>query len=381
VSPRSWRLASALAATLVVVAASFGWFFTRRQARAPVQRRVNALAIVPPGPALVVTIDVARLRGLSTGRALLGRSLAELGDTACESALAANIDELTLALPGDAAREGAAPDALALIGSGRFSGGDVASCAEARVRSAHGDPVRTPIGSFTSVRDRRKSGEVAARDGLLVVSDGLYLRELIEGADGPRPDGTPAEHERDELHAELRRVVGQGAPIIATLALPPGWLSRALADPSADLSPLATIRSAAVRANVASDIELTGLLACDGSDPCAHLERFLGSARSDLASSWPEAAPLLARLTFTRAAARIDFSAHLTPEDVSRLSSTAPPAASQPPALQSRPPPAHDAASDPRLAPSERYLPSGAPGLGLAPQSHGPKPEPSATHD
>ena len=51
-------------------------------------------------------------------------------------------DELTLALPGYAAREGAAPDALALIGSGRFSGGDVASCAEARVRSAHGDEAK-----------------------------------------------------------------------------------------------------------------------------------------------------------------------------------------------------------------------------------------------
>ncbi len=343
-SPRSRRLAGALAAALVAVAASFGWFLTRK-VPAPASRRVNALAIVPPGPALVVTIDVARLWTMATGRALLGRSLAELGDTACESALAANLDELALAMPGDSASEGASSDALALIGTGRFSGRDVASCAEARVRAAHGEPVRTPIGSFTSVRDRRKAGEVAARDGLLVMSDGLYLRELIEAADGPRPDGTPAEHERDELHAELRRVVGQGAPIVGTLALPPGWLSRALAEPSADRSPLATIRSAAVRANVGTGIDITGLVACDGDDPCERLERFFRTASSDLGTLWPEAAPLLARLTLTRSAARIDFSVHLAPEDITRLpptpSAVSPSAAVSAQATAARPPAEH----------------------------------------
>lgn len=312
---------------VVAIAALFGWFFTRKQPPARAHG-VNALAIVPPGPALVVSIDVARLRGVSTGRALLGRSLAELGGAPCESALATNVDQLALAMPGDGAPDRAASDALALIGTGHFSGTDVASCAEAHVRAAHGDPVRTPIGSFTSVRDRRKSGEVAARDGLLVVSEGLYLRELIDAADAPRRDGTPAEHERDELHAELRRVVGRGAPIIATLALPPGWLGHTLADPSADLSPLATIRSAAVRVDLADGIDLTGLLACDGNDACARLERFFGNARSDLATLWPEAAPLLAHLTLTRSAARLDFAAHLSSEDVGRLSST--PASSPP---------------------------------------------------
>jgi hypothetical protein len=334
-SPRSRRLAGALAVALVAVAAALGWYFTNQKRPMPQSKSVDGLAIVPPGPALVVTIDVARLRGMAAGRALLGRSLAELGDAACESTLAANVDELVLAMPGDGVPERTAPDALALIGSGHFRGKDVASCAEARVRAAHGDPVRTPIGSFTSVRDRRKSGEIAARDGLLVVSDGLYLRELIDAADGPRGDGTPAEHERDELHAELRRVVGRGAPIVATLALPPGWLGRTLADPSADLSPLATIRSAAVRANVTGSIDVTGLLACDGSDSCARLERFVGNARSDLATLWPEAVPLLAHLTLTRSAARIDFSARLSPEDVNGLFAPAP--RPSPPAARATP--------------------------------------------
>lgn len=339
---RSRRLAGALAVALVAVAAPFGWFCTHQRPPAAKSRAVHALAIVPPGPALLVSVDLTRLRAAATGRALLGRSLAELGDGACENALAARVDELVLAMPGDAAEEPPNPDALALIGTGRFSGSAVAACAEARLRAAHGEPVRTSIGSLTSVRDRRKLGEVAARDGLLVVSEGLYLRELIDAADGPRPDGTPAEHERDELHAELRRVVGLGAPIIATLALPPGWLGHALADPSADRSPLATIRSAAVRVNFTDGIAAAGLVACDGDEPCVRLERFFGSARSDLAALWPEAAPLLAHLTLTRAGARIDFSARLAPDEVARLSTTAtslvpvPPSAVPEPSAPSR---------------------------------------------
>lgn len=327
---------------LAALAAVLGWFLTSKRAPAPTPKRVSALAIVPPGPALVVTVDVARLRGVALGRTLLGRGLAELGGAACESALAANLDALALALPGDAAPESAAPDALALVGTGRFSGREVTSCAEARVRAAHGEPVRTTIGSFTSVRDRRRTAEVAARDGLLVVSEGLYLRELIDAADTTRADGTPAEHERDELHAELRRVVGQGAPIIATLALPPGWLGRALADPNADLSPLATIRSAAFRANVTRGIDVSGLVACDGAEPCARLERFFVAARSDLSALWPEAAPLLAHLTLTRSGARIDFSAQLSADELTRVSVSAPssaapgPSTAPPPSLPAR---------------------------------------------
>jgi len=319
-----------VALALVAVAAPLGWFCAKGRAIAPQPRVQHALAIVPPGPALVVTLDLARLREQAAGRALLGRSLAGIGNGACESKLAEDVDELALAMPGDAAPERPNPDELALVGTGRFLGRDVASCAEARVSAAHGDPVRTTIGSFTSVRDRKKTGEVAARDGLLVVSDGLYLRELIDAADGTRAEGTPAERARDELHAELRRVVGAGAPIIATLALPPGWLARTLADPSADLSPLATIRSAAVRVNVDTGIDVAGVLACDGIDPCARLERFFGTARSDFSAASPDAAALFGRLALVRHDARIDFTAHLTPDDLQPIAAAAPSATAEP---------------------------------------------------
>jgi hypothetical protein len=329
VSLRSRRLALALAVALAVVAAAVVWFF----ARSPAVERlpsVHPLAIVPPGPALVVSVDLARLRAARSGQALLGRSLAEIAGGRCESALASDTDELALAMPGDTAQDHASPDALALIGAGRFLGSVVATCAEEHIRARHGDPVRTTIGTFVSVRDRRQAGEIAARDGLLIVSEGLYLRSLIDAADGPRVDGTPAERERDQLHAELRRVVGRGAPIIATLVLPAGWLGHALADPTADLSPLATIRSAALRADVTDALDVTAVVTCDSSEACVRLEHFLGAARTDMAAEWPDAAALLARVTLARTETRLDLTAHWTPEDVRRLTATPAPRASAP---------------------------------------------------
>jgi hypothetical protein len=261
----------------------------------------------------VLTLDLARLRAAKAGVALVGRGLAELKGDACEKTLFYDVDTLALAVPADRKLEQPGSDSFAIIASGRFLGSAVADCAERGIRARQGDPVRTTIGSFSSVRARNRAGEVAARDGLLVLSDGSYLRELLDAAEGHRAEGTPEERERDRLHAELRRAFGLRAPVIASLALPAHWLKTALGDPEAELSPLATIRSAALRADVTSDIDLAGLIACDATERCAELERFLLKVRGDLGPRW---AP---RLSLTRKDARLDFAARLAPDDLARL--------------------------------------------------------------
>lgn len=302
---------------LVVAAGIIGGavYVARRDPSAQKTQRTatEPLAIVPPGPAFVLTLDVARLRGAKAGEALVGRGLAELKGDACEKALFYAVDALALAVPAGRKLEQPGSDSLAVIATGRFLASAVADCAERGIRARHAEPVRTTIGTFVSVRSRNRAGEVATRDGLLVLSEGTYLRELLDAAEGRRAEGSPEERERDRLHAELRRVVGKGAPVIASLALPERWLDTALGDPEAARSPLATMRSAALRAELSSDVELAGLVACDGAERCARLERFLSDARSDLGPRWVE------RVALGRKDTRLDVSARLAPDDLAKL--------------------------------------------------------------
>jgi hypothetical protein len=327
---------------------------------------LRPLAVIPPGPALVVSVDVKRLRATRSGQVLLGKGLAALAGAACESTLAADLDELALAMPAGDALGGLNSDALALVADGRFLGAGVVACAETRIGARGGEPVKTTIGSFTSVRARRHSGEIVARDGLLVVSDGSYLRDLIDAADVKRTDGTPAERERDALHTELRRVVGRGAPIIATLVLPEGWLAHALADPATELSPLARIRTAALRAELTDHVAIAGIIGTESAEASARLERFFDGARTDLTTLFPASTELFARVHFERHDARIDFNATLTDADLAALAAELDGAA--------------DAGAPDAAAQRDGDADAGAPDA-ARPQSQAPKPEPSGKHD
>jgi hypothetical protein len=303
----------------IIAAAAFMLWRDRAQSTGGTSG-LRPLTIVPPGPALVLSVDLARLRGAKSGQALLGRGLAALQGDACEKLVLHDADELVLTIPSGQRLERSSPDSFALIATGHFLGHSVAGCAERGIAARKGQAVRTTIGGFTSVRDRRRSGEVAARDGLLVVSDGEYLRELLDGAEGRRAEGSPEERERDRLHAELRRSFGRDAPFVLTLALPDGWLEQALGDPTVERSPLATLRSAALRAEIGADIELSGLVACDDPGRCEALERFLNDARRDLhALLGPDAGRALDAITLNRKDARLELSARLRTDDVTKL--------------------------------------------------------------
>src|SRR4030095_65120 len=88
------------------------------------------------------------------------------------------------------------PNAVAIVATGRFTGKAAADAAVERIRKRGGDPSRTALGSFESVRDLRGTGEVAARDDLIVLSDGAYLRAIIAAAEGHRAGGNEAHRAR-----------------------------------------------------------------------------------------------------------------------------------------------------------------------------------------
>jgi hypothetical protein len=248
--------------------------------------------VIPAGPAFVLHVDLARLRKSATGAELSKLGLSRLSATSASAAVQPlrDVDEVVLAVPGSArlARNGASvfePDAVAVVAVGRFAGRAAADAAFQRIRERHGEPVRTRLGSFESVRNLRGGGEVAARDGLVIVSDGAYLRAVLAAAEGQRVVGSEAENTRDRVHAELRRTFGQGAPVTATLTLPEGWLEAALGDPDVHRSPLALVRAAIVRVDVGDSLDVRVLCVCATADDCSRVQRFLHEARDDLASA------------------------------------------------------------------------------------------------
>jgi len=250
---------------------------------------VAPLAVIPAGPAFVFDVDLARLRKSADGAELSKLGVDRLAPASSGVAFQPlrDVDEVVIAVAGGAhlEREGPAVfdrDAVAVVAAGRFTGKAAADTAVERIRARGGEPVRTRLGSFESVRDLKATGEVATRDGLVVLSDGAYLRAVLAAAEGQRADGSETERTRDRVHAELRRTFGRGAPVTATLALPEGWLEAALGDADVRRSPLALVRSAALRLNIGDAIDLDALFVCKTKDDCAEVAKFLKGARSDL---------------------------------------------------------------------------------------------------
>jgi hypothetical protein len=318
----SWLLA---AAALVAAA---GFVLWRSRGSTPTQPPlVDPLSVVPAGPAFVLTVDVARLRATALGRELIGKELERLASAKarpagerCESALSAEVDRLAVAVPaGDKSGAPATAASLGVIAAGRFREDAALRCAAGSSGNLDAT-VRSTIGSFDTRRDPKTMREVAARDGLLVQSDGAYFRALLDRAEQRQLHATEAEDARDRLHAELRRVVGRNAPIVASLVLPPGWLAQLLGDPAASASPLAEIRAAALRVEVAANFTLTGTLRCDRDDACARLEHFLTTLKSDLSAlNATFALPLLGKLSLVRRGPALDFSGTFDSADLAQL--------------------------------------------------------------
>lgn len=257
----------------------------------------SPLSILPPDSAFVLSVDVRAL-----ARAPLGAFLAErLGRTAGASKLARScgfdpltrLDQLALAVPSANLAAQEQPQDFGIVASGRFSGAEISHCAKTAIAERGGEPVQSKLGSFDSVRDRKaSSGEIAAKDGLVVVSDGTYFRKLLDSAEGKgsaRPPGAsdlrndPDVHDvRDLRHAELRRTLGP-APLLATWLPGEGWLERVTGgETNVRLSPLSALRTVGARIDVGKTAQVLVLLECDDSEGATRISSWLGELRSSL---------------------------------------------------------------------------------------------------
>jgi hypothetical protein len=253
--------------------------------RPPVRR---PLEIVPAGAAFVLSADLVALRASPLARRVFAERLRSMAAApkGCGLDPVNDLDEIVIAVQ-DARALGElerpfGSGGLAVVASGKFRTAAVSECAAASIRARGGDPVLTPIGSFVGVRDRKRGGaEIVARDGLLVVSEGAYLRALLDAADGKGAEGADLERTRDRLHGELRRRLGEDTPVRATLSLPPGWLEQALRDPEASASPLSKLRSAAAGVKLGSALSVHALLVSESAADSAALEAVVRSLARD----------------------------------------------------------------------------------------------------
>ena len=281
------------------------------------------LSIIPPGSAFVLTADLRKLEQASLG-AFLAQRLGHAGGagkfaTLCGFDPVARLDQLAFSVPSAGLDAQEHPEDFGIVASGRFTAAEIMRCAKAATAEHGGETVQTKLGSFSTARDRKTSGEVAARDGgPLIVSGGGYFRELLDAADGHAPKRDDA---RDARHVELRRSLGPG-PIVATWVLGEGWFERVSGgETNPRLSPLSALEAVGARVDVASDIRLLVLLECADSEGAAKIASLLGELRSSLDALPldPALTGMAKRVTVSQTGARLKLSLGLGQSELSPL--------------------------------------------------------------
>jgi hypothetical protein len=262
-------------------------------------------------------VDVRALSHASLGAFIAQR----LGRTAGASDFAkscgfdplSRLDQLALAIPGATLATEARPD-FGIIANGRFSAREITSCASRAIDARGGEPVRTQLGSFESVRDAQgSSGEIAAKDGLIVVSGGSYFRELLDSAEG-KLDPLAQHDARSRKHMELRRALGPG-PVLVSWLLGEGWFRRFTdGETNARLSPLSALESLAARLNVGKTAQLLVLLDCADDEGASRVASLLSELQSSLPvlPLDPALSALAKRVTISRTEARLRLELELT---------------------------------------------------------------------
>ncbi len=267
-----------LSATAIAVA----WCSPPYERKPPIRRR-PALALVPSGAEIVVTARVEQLRTTTLGRLLTaqGRQLPEIGtlEQVCGFDPTEQIRELIVAVPTMTTSTGSQTD-FAIAVAGDFEAVRLVGCASSVVRHRGGEPAATPIGTFTTIRDRRnpEKGEIAVRDGgPAILGGGNYLRDLIDVAEGR---GRSALDEG--LHRALRQTAdpANDGAIVASWLPGPEWFEPV--DPEG-VRPAAAVRGLALRVGVSPDLYLRLVLACSPAAGCDPVTPSVRNLRSKLA--------------------------------------------------------------------------------------------------
>jgi hypothetical protein len=243
--------------------------------------------MAPRGASLVVAVDVERLRKSAIGNALLGENKSLPGvegvTEACGYDPSIQVRELVLVAPGKHLGGAASSGDFGIVATGPFESQRLSACAGSVIRRRGGSAAVSRAGSFTTVRDPEQQGpELAVRnEGPVLLGSAAILQNLIDVSDGRAP-GLAA----DDPHRKLRARLSGGATFVASLVLHEGWLEELAGTSLTRLSPLSTLRTAALRIDLGARLELRMLAGCTARDACAEtavlLERLVRSEVGEL---------------------------------------------------------------------------------------------------
>jgi hypothetical protein len=254
---------------------------------------------------LVVALDLRALRSSPWLAPYLGgeRAVEGLGALrgACGFDPIERVDELVLVVPERGV------DELGIVARGAPTADALLACAERFVRARGGEPVRSSIGGFQTVRDRsaRSSGEIAAKRELVLVGTGEALRAMVDAAEGSLPRLAS-----NAVHAELAAALGERADARATFAISDeqrASLAELVAS-AGERIPSALLRLAGVGLAARLDgekVELALVLTSVDARGAQALAEALATARTDAASA-PATAVLGAAPLLDRLAVRVD---------------------------------------------------------------------------
>ena len=262
----SWLLlATAVLIAVVVVARA------RKTPEVPERVHADPLTLVPGGPRLLISADVAGLMKVAAKdlARVGGDKLLGLRDT-CGFEPLLSLRRAVFSMPFGEAQATSRGSDFALIAETSIDAERGLKCAELAIEKRGGSPARTSLGGFSSVRDLSKPvGEVAMRsDGMFVLSGGQYFRDVMDAAAGVAKLDE-ASKLRTQLHRSMRDKLGQ-AQLKLTL-LPEVT------------SPLRGVLALGLGLEIGSDIALRGLVVCDSASACAKARDVIDGAKAELA--------------------------------------------------------------------------------------------------
>jgi hypothetical protein len=295
--PLSWLLlVAALAASVLLV--------RRAKQRAPASpSEGDIVSVIPLGPELLVTADVAALSPAVALELLRagGGSLLGLRET-CGFEPVLALRRVAFAVPARSSATSGASD-FAFVAQTSLAVEPVLRCAEAVIRKRGGQPVRSSLGRFKSVRDQGKPlGEVAIRDdGLFVLSGGQYFRDVVDAANGAAL-GDEASRLRTQVHVGIRRRL---APSLLVVTLLPGQTS------------LPGVQALGLGLEVGKDVRLRGFVGCVSAPACGDARRMIEQLKGDIARD--TGLPGLASLSVAEHGVELDVSGRLPREQLASL--------------------------------------------------------------
>jgi hypothetical protein len=272
VTARSWKVFALVAGAAAALPLTY-WFIQRHVAQPALTGVLEAL---PRGATFVATVHIEELRAAGL-----------LPDAAHRGGLGAPpvgcgfdpLDQTTWAGVFAISNPSATLD-FGIAAIGRFDAERMLDCAARSISARGGEPRRTPMGSFTGVRDARgRGGEVAVRaGGPVLVGGSSTLRQMIDVAE-ERGESAATDLE----HGALRERVGPDGTFVASIVVAPETAA-ALGDTLPEAL-LAAVRAGAAAIRLGAQIEIRVVVVVDRSPE--RLAHWLDTAATGLTREVP----------------------------------------------------------------------------------------------